>query len=231
MPPAFVLSQDQTLRKNKFLSEISDLAFLFDSVVPTAQIHQSVTSHYSVFKQHRSFHRHPPLFSSVSFNLASFGFLSNPNLKIFQFFSLSQTTAASLSQRSVSFNLALSEFFASSNLKKIQFFQEKSMHFPADLFEYQEITLFSEKMTFPSLQTLQTPSARRCGASKDARLRNFCGSHSTRSAALPGAITPRSCNPKMEAGNPVIFQTIFSSAIPSSRKIRKNSGIEPNPRG
>ena len=121
MPPAFVLSQDQTLRKNKFLSEISDLAFLFDSVVPTAQIHQSVTSHYSVFKQHRSFHRHPPLFSSVSFNLASFGFLSNPNLKIFQFFLLSQTTSALLSQRSVSFNLALSEFFASSNLNFFEF--------------------------------------------------------------------------------------------------------------
>ena len=30
MPPAFVLSQDQTLRKIKILSEISDLAYLFD---------------------------------------------------------------------------------------------------------------------------------------------------------------------------------------------------------
>ena len=100
---------------------------MFDSVVPTAQIHQSVTSHYSVFKQHRSFHRHPPLFSSVSFNLALFGFLSNPNLKIFQFFFgfsrycrsnfLYQHCSISWRMR---FNIALFVNLSNDFLKKIQ---------------------------------------------------------------------------------------------------------------
>ena len=108
MPPAFVLSQDQTLRKKNFLSEIPIQAIYLRLTLK--KNFSRFTSHYSIFNQ-------PALEGQRVLNISSSTIFSNRFLKIFRTFFISPVTRANLKQsvtgRKTSFNIASTKYFAS----------------------------------------------------------------------------------------------------------------------
>ena len=129
MPPAFVLSQDQTLHKNYFnnfrcltLFKRIDLARFLCVIWTTFKfnVNCQVTSHYSIFKQLSASQLivYQPRFNSlpncgVIFNLAQVWRLSNFVLNFFQTF-LFQPRRPVEPNCGVGFNI--SQFWSLSNL-------------------------------------------------------------------------------------------------------------------
>ena len=120
MPPAFVLSQDQTLRKKNFLSEIPIQAIYLRSTLK--KNFSRFTSHYSIFNQ-------PALEGQRVLNISSSAIFSNRFLKIFRTFFISPATRSDLKQsvtgRKTSFNIAPRDHFASRFLPFFEKFSEK----------------------------------------------------------------------------------------------------------
>ena len=119
MPPAFVLSQDQTLRKKNSYQSVW-FSFLWFLVVNylKSQCNFQVTSHYSIFNQ-------PP--KKRSFNIASFKIECKLNFKLFSKFW--QNLKLSFSSARVSFeaqqdhNIAEFRTASSSNQRFFQVFR------------------------------------------------------------------------------------------------------------
>ena len=95
MPPAFVLSQDQTLRKINLFHQRYLIRLLCDFVVNyySLKCNFQVTSHYSIFNQQHIQHR-----TQQSFNITLYFYFSSSFFKVFQnFFQLARSLFSSAS--------------------------------------------------------------------------------------------------------------------------------------